>query len=504
MQTDVSDTSITVAQILAARPLNATGNVLVRAVNVKSDAEANAHGINAPGLAIGVSKASANANAEVFALITDTHVTAVGDVTLDAKFGTADMTGANADSYGSVGLLPAGNSLTASSTATEVVRVAAGLGYPELLYIPTTGQINAGVNVTIATDLITRASATANNSGNGVFFAVGDASAKAVTADFVNSFVGAKGQIKAGKALNMTSATTNSMKFYAAGDNGSTVALGNSVAAGKMQRRPAVTLGLETKVSADTISLLATVRNTEVTGSASWESKGLGGNALPTAKFELYGGSRVNVSAAATVDARVINLDATSNEDLRVTSYGDVQGLGGLIDGVAHIVTNELVSVEINPSAIVRGTQSVSLHAGYGRVIAETNVHEYLGTFAGTANVQSTLSLNGTVYLGARGANIITPSFTHSVTREIVRSVKATYTREGTPLKGGSVHTYADDNRTFVDEFGARTRGAGAGRDDDGFGEWGSGYHHKLDRDADGARFGRDEDDAGSLRRPAR
>jgi hypothetical protein len=112
-----TDTSTTLAQILNTQSVTASGNVTVSATNDKSDATATSKGINAPGLAIGVSTANATANPAVLAGVTDATVVAGGDVSITAKFGSSGMAGASAEAYGSVGALPAGTSLTANSTA---------------------------------------------------------------------------------------------------------------------------------------------------------------------------------------------------------------------------------------------------------------------------------------------------------------------------------------------------------------------------------------------------
>jgi len=103
-----TDTSTTLAQILKAQPVSASGNVTVSATNDKSDAIAVARGINAVGLAVGISTASANATPQVLAGVTDAGITAGGDVSIAAKFGSTGMSGSSAEAYGSNGALTVG------------------------------------------------------------------------------------------------------------------------------------------------------------------------------------------------------------------------------------------------------------------------------------------------------------------------------------------------------------------------------------------------------------
>lgn len=120
-----TDTTMTLAQILKTQPVTASGNVSVSAINDKSDAIAIARGINAVGLAVGVSTASATATPQVLAGVTDASITAGGDVSITAKFGSTGMPGSSVEAYGSNGISPVGTTLTATTTATETVRVIA-------------------------------------------------------------------------------------------------------------------------------------------------------------------------------------------------------------------------------------------------------------------------------------------------------------------------------------------------------------------------------------------
>jgi hypothetical protein len=255
------------------------------------------------------------------------------------------------------------------------------------------------------------------------------------------------------------------MDYVASGATGGTIPLGSATASGNLNRTPNVLVGNDVTLDADMISLLATVRSTTVNGNAAWESKGLGGNAFPHASFTLGGGVNLFVGRAA-LTARVVNINATDNEDVRVRSYGDVQGLGGLIDGKATIDAAETVTARVDSAATIRGTQKVTMHAGFGRLVDETHVHEFLGTFAGTANVTSTVNVRGSVFLGPENGsgrtNIITPSFVHSVTPSTVRSLSATYRRDGTPLRGGLVTDFARDSRSIKDGYPPSSLGGGS------------------------------------------
>jgi hypothetical protein len=284
-----TDTTMTLAQILKTQPVTASGNVSVSAINDKSDAIAIARGINAVGLAVGVSTASANATPQVLAGVTDASITAGGDVSITAKFGSTGMPGSSVEAYGSNGISPVGTTLTATTTATETVRVIATLGNFDSPSRVTIGQITAGKNATISVDSTTRA-VRPQTTRDGFFFATGDAKATAKTQHSASVCIGSGGKIKAAKALSITSAVSDAMDYLSAGENGSTAVLGNSWAIGDMQRSPSTSVGTGVTLDTDTISLTATVRKTTANGNAAWESKGLGGNALPNVSFSMNGG----------------------------------------------------------------------------------------------------------------------------------------------------------------------------------------------------------------------
>jgi trimeric autotransporter adhesin len=361
-----TDTSTTLAQILKTQPVNASGNVTVSATNDKSDATAEARGINAPGFAVGVSAANATATPDVFAGVTDATINAGGNVSITAKFGSSGMSGASAQAYGSVGALPAGAVLTANTSETQTVLVFATLGYFESPSRTTTSQITAGGDVTISSDLTTKSNATANNTGNGFFFSTGNAQAKASTSVSTQAFVGSGGKIKAGRTLAITASEGDTMDYVASGATGGTIPLGSATASGNLNRTPNVLVGNDVTLDADTISLLATVRSTTVNGNAAWESKGLGGNAFPHASFTLGGGVNLFVGRAA-LTARVVNINATDNEDVRVRSYGDVQGLGGLSTAKQPSMLSRLSQRELTPrqrSAGPRRSRCTPVSAG--------------------------------------------------------------------------------------------------------------------------------------------
>jgi hypothetical protein len=80
--------------------------------------------------------------------------------------------------------------------------------------------------------------------------------------------------------------------------------------------------------------------------------------------------------------------------------------------------------------------------------------------------------LRGSVFVGPTSgisrANIVTPSFQHSVTPSTTRNVNATYVRTGTPFHGGTVTNHTKDERSIRDAYPPSALASGEGGDDMG------------------------------------
>jgi hypothetical protein len=266
----------------------ATGDVTISANNTIDRAVADARGVNAPGLAVGVSNASATVTPKVQAFLANGAYTIGGSLVVQAAYGdVANLSNSNnqsaATATGSVGALPVTTVIQGTANPTISPTVVAVIGEPNSPSNPSNTTVSAGRNVSVMSKAASNGQAVADNGGNGFFYAKGGSTANVTINQYTQAWAGNNVKITADNELNIIANGWENATARANASAGGTIPDGDSNATIAINHSATVTVGANAQLKADQANLQASDSPTAQTNAAN-ETKGFGGSAIATAE----------------------------------------------------------------------------------------------------------------------------------------------------------------------------------------------------------------------------
>jgi hypothetical protein len=456
--TPTVEASVTGATSLAA----STGNIDVEA-DADIIASSTATGIDAAGLAIGVSIAYATITPTLTSHISDTgSVTAtLGDVFVLAQFNQITGGSATVAATGSDGTVPL--SVTELSTAglTLTPTLKAYVGDPGGAGTTDRTVVTAGQGIEINASSDEDGSVSARNTGDGIFNADGDASATLTRTRQVNAYVGSGVSLTAtGLVEILAESRAENLEAIAAGYTGGLASTGNTSASVISLGGVGVDIGSGASIHADFISIgsIAVVAASNV--NASFLADGFYSQPEPKARFNLgfdannnfaEGGPGIGIAGSLT--ANNIQVVAQSEYALDVSSKATIKSVGGTQHSDSVILVDEGAAIFLNSGASLTAP-TVGLSAQQTGNQASTYAENYADGLGVTKYYTSTIDLYGGPLIDrASGVTINSAAFTHTAT-PTDPSMSDTWASTGTSIHSDNPTDWARDHTTTSDNSG--------------------------------------------------